>query len=117
MYACHAVDTKRVRSAGSATIYRAGVDAKASRELERKEGKGGGGLGLTLVIRLPLHPPLEDLSRSGDVLEKLLEVDKLEPHLVDSRKEGDGSVVEVSGVLDVSSFEFLLKGKKGWRSA
>lgn len=67
--------------------------------------------GRTSVIRLPLHPPLEDLPRTSDVLEELLEVDELEPELVDPREEGDGTVVEVARVLDVSSFELLIESE------
>jgi hypothetical protein len=61
----------------------------------------------TLIIRLPFHPSLKHLTGTGDVLEQLLEVDELEPDLVDSRQEGDGSIIEVSGVLNVSGFQFL----------
>ena len=58
-----------------------------------------------LVVGLPLHPALEDLAGSWDVLEELLEVDILVPELVHTGEEGDGAVKKIAGMLDVAAFK------------
>jgi hypothetical protein len=110
MYCCQA----EVTSESEVSVSNIRTQERAREEAESRVG-GGEELGLTLVIRLPLHPPLKDLPRPCDVLKELLEVDEFEPHLVDSREEGDGSVVKVPGMLDVSSFELLLERRAGSR--
>jgi hypothetical protein len=62
-----------------------------------------------LLIRLPRHPPLKDLTSSGNIAEKLFKEDVFVPDLVDAGEEGDGAVEEVTSVGDVTSFELLQK--------
>jgi hypothetical protein len=52
-----------------------------------------------------LHPSLEELSYSRDVVQGFLHVHKLIPELVDSRENTDGSVEKVPGMVDVAMFE------------
>ena len=52
-----------------------------------------------LLVRRPLHPPLEYLSSSGDVAEYLLHVDVLVPELVHAREKRDGSIPDVPGAV------------------
>jgi hypothetical protein len=47
------------------------------------------------------------LAGSSDVLEELLKIDELEPHLIDAREERDRPVVEVPGMLNIAGFKFL----------
>ena len=90
MYACQAGEARQRRSQSWGTQNKRAVRS-----------------GLTLVIWLPLHPSLEHLPRACDVLKQLLEVDKLEPHLIHPGEQCDRSVVQVPGVLDVSRFQLL----------
>mmetsp|Transcript_28040 Transcript_28040/g.78646 ORF Transcript_28040/g.78646 Transcript_28040/m.78646 type:complete len:389 (+) Transcript_28040:536-1702(+) len=53
-----------------------------------------------VVIRLPLHPPLEDGAAFGSVLHHLLHVHVLVPQEVDARQQLDGAVQHVARVVD-----------------
>ncbi|KAK4593320.1 hypothetical protein RGQ29_017443 [Quercus rubra] len=54
----------------------------------------------TLLVRHPTHPPLEDLSGSGDIAKHLFHVNVLVPQLIHSWQESDGTVPNVPRVVD-----------------
>mmetsp|Transcript_40830 Transcript_40830/g.100841 ORF Transcript_40830/g.100841 Transcript_40830/m.100841 type:complete len:451 (-) Transcript_40830:167-1519(-) len=54
-----------------------------------------------VVVRLPVHPPLEDGARVGDLPHHLLHVDVLVPELVHAGQQADGAVPHVARVVHV----------------
>ena len=52
-----------------------------------------------LFFWLPLHPSLKDRPTTGDVFQHLLHVGVLVPKLIDSRKDSDGTIPQVSGMI------------------
>lgn len=55
-----------------------------------------------LLVGLPLHPPLEDLSGVGALVQHLLHVGVLVPELVHPGKDGDGTVKDVASVVHLT---------------
>lgn len=54
-----------------------------------------------LFVRLPFHPPFEDLSATGDVRQHFLHVRVFVPELIRAGKNGDRSIPNISRVIDL----------------
>ena len=61
-----------------------------------------------MVIRLPLHPALEDLPGSRHIAQHLFHVDVFVPQLVNSGQDLDRPVPDVAGVVDEAVAHFHL---------
>jgi len=55
--------------------------------------------GPTMVIGLPIHPPLEDLAGTGHIAEHLLHVNEIIPELIDARQQRHSAVADVPGMV------------------
>ena len=53
----------------------------------------------TMVIGLPIHPPLEDLAGTGHIAKHLLHVNEIIPELIDARQQRHSAVADVPGMV------------------